>query len=107
MKIPTGVKASMEDCEVLMIFVRSSMGTKHGVRMANSVGIIDSDYYNNENNEGHMYITLKNESDKDYVVSKNQGIAQGIFTQFLTVDHEEEILSDRKGGFGSTDKEEK
>ncbi|MBS7020600.1 MAG: deoxyuridine 5'-triphosphate nucleotidohydrolase [Firmicutes bacterium] len=107
MKVPTGVKVSMEPDEVFMIFVRSSMGVKHGVRMANSVGIIDSDYYNNDNNEGHMYITLKNESDKDYIVQKNEGFGQGIFTKFLMVDREEEITSDRKGGFGSTNQEEK
>lgn len=107
MKIPTGIKVNMGDDEVLMIFVRSSMGVKHGIRMANSVGIIDSDYYNNENNEGHMYITLKNDSDKDYVVQKNEGFGQGIFTKFLTIDNEEEITNDRKGGFGSTNKEEK
>lgn len=104
MKIPTGVKVCMEKDEVLMLFVRSSMGTKHGVRLLNSVGIIDSDYYNNKENEGHIYISIKNESNKDYVVKQSDGIAQAIFTKYLVVDEEEEIKRERTGGFGSTNR---
>lgn len=106
MKIPTGVKVCMEKDEVLMLFVRSSMGIKHGIRLLNSVGIIDSDYYNNSNNDGHMYISIKNESDKDWIVKQGEGIGQGIFIKYLTVDNEEEITNNRIGGFGSTNEEE-
>ena len=60
-KIPTGIKISLEDGEFLGIFVRSSMGFKYNVRMCNQVGIIDGDYYNNPDNEGHMWIKLQNQ----------------------------------------------
>lgn len=101
-KIPLGVKVQMNDDEMLMLVVRSSQGFKYNVRMCNQVGIFESDFYNNENNEGHMWLALQNHGEKDYVVKKGDRIAQGIFTKFLTVDDEEEILNERKGGVGST-----
>ena len=101
--IPTGIKVTMNSDEMLMIVVRSSSGFKYNVRMCNQVGIIESDYYNNETNEGHMYIKLQNHGDKDYILKKNDKFAQGIFVKFLTVDDEEEITSVRTGGLGSTD----
>ena len=105
-KISTGIKACMENDEVLMLFVRSSMGFKYNVRMCNQVGILDSDYYNNDNNEGHIWIKLKNEGDSDYVVNSGDAICQGIFTKYLTVDNEEEIKNVRTGGLGSTNRKE-
>lgn len=62
---------------------------------------------NNSNNEGHDWLKLQNEDDKDYIVKKGDAICQGIFTKFLTVDNEEKIINERKGGLGSTNKEEK
>lgn len=106
MKIPTGVKVNMNDDEVLMLFVRSSMGFKYNIRMCNQVGILDSDYYNNSSNEGHIWIKIQNEGNKDYIVKKGEAICQGVFTKFLTVDNEEDINKERKGGFGSTNEEE-
>lgn len=106
-KIPTGVKICMNEDEMLMLVVRSSMGFKYNVRMCNQIGIFESDYYNNPNNEGHAWLKLQNEGDKDYVVKKGDAICQGIFTKFLTVDNEEKIINERKGGLGSTNKEEK
>ena len=103
-KIPLGIKACMNNDEVLMIFIRSSQGFKYNIRLCNQVGIIDSDYYNNEDNEGHMWIKLKNEGDKDYIVKKGDAVCQGIFTKFLSVDDEEEIKNIRKSGIGSTNK---
>lgn len=103
-KIPTGIKSYMENDEMLMIFVRSSVGIKYNVRLCNQVGIIDADYYNNKTNEGHIWIVLKNEGDKDFVVKKGEHFAQAIFTKFLTVDNEEEILNTRESGIGSTSK---
>jgi len=105
LKIPTGVKFCMNRDEMLMLFVRSSMGFKYNVRMCNQVGIFESDYYNNVNNEGHAWIKLQNEGEQDYIVKKGDGIAQGVFTKFLTVDEEDEIINERKGGLGSTSKE--
>ena len=85
-KVPTGVKVTMNEDEMLMIVVRSSQGFKYNVRLCNQVGIIESDYYNNETNEGHLFIRLQNHGDKDYIVKKGDAICQAIFTKFLTVD---------------------
>ena len=101
-KLPLGIKACMNNDEVLMIYVRSSQGFKYNVRMCNQVGIIDADYYNNPDNEGHIFIKLKNEGDKDYIVKKGDAICQGIFTKFLSVDDEENVENTRKSGIGST-----
>lgn len=103
-KIPLGVKVCMNSDEALMIYDRSSQGFKYNVRLCNQVGVIDSDYYNNPDNEGHMFIRLQNEGDKDYVVKKGDAICQGVFTKFLSVDEEEEIENERKSGLGSTNK---
>ena len=105
LKIPTGVKVSMYDDEVLLITVRSSMGFKYNVRMCNQIGVIDSDYYNSIDNEGHIWIKLMNEGDLDYIVKKGEKIAQGLFTKYMTV--ENDIVPDkiRLSGIGSTNKE--
>ena len=73
-KIPTGIKVVMEEDDVLLLLDRSSMGFKYNVRMCNQVGVIDADYYNNSNNEGHMWIRIQNEGDKDYVVKKGDSL---------------------------------
>lgn len=82
-KIPTGIKAEMENDEVLLIVVRGSQGFKYNVRLINQVGVVDKDYYNNPTNEGHIWIGLKNEGIKDYVVKKGDGIAQCMFIKYL------------------------
>ena len=99
-KIPTGIKASMNNDEVLMLFVRSSQGFKYNVRLCNQVGILDGDYYNNESNEGHMYVALQNEGTKDFVINKGDAYAQGIIIKYLTCG--EENNQKRTGGIGST-----
>ena len=98
-KIPTGIKATMEDDEVLFLIVRSSMGFKYNVRLCNQVGVIDKDYYNNIDNEGHIFIKLKNEGEKDYVVSKKDKICQGIFVKYLTVDDDFLSESERRSNY--------
>ncbi len=103
-KIATGIKADMMDDEVLYILVRSSMGFKYNVRLCNQVGVVDKDYYNNEGNEGHIFIKIKNEGEKDFVVSKGDAIGQGIFMKYLLTD--DDITENvRIGGIGSTNKE--
>lgn len=102
-KIPTGYKVTFGSDEMLMILIRSSMGFKYNVRMTNQVGIIESDYYNNIDNEGHMFISLQNEGDKDYVVKKGDAYAQGIFVKFLICD-DDTTTNKRIGGIGSTNK---
>ena len=89
-----------------MLIVRSSMGFKYNVRMCNQVGIIDSDYYNNSDNEGHMWFKIQNEGTETVILNKGQRFGQGIFIEYKTVDDEEEITKERTGATGSTDKEE-
>lgn len=101
-KIPLGVKVNMEDDEVLFLISRSSMGFKYNIRMTNQIGVIDSDYYNNSTNEGHMWISLQNQGNKDYQIKKGDKIIQGIFVKYLTVNNEEQIKNERKSGIGST-----
>lgn len=106
-KIPTGIKVFMGSNEMLMLMIRSSMGFKYNVRLCNQVGIIESDYYNNIDNEGHIWVALKNEGEKAFGVIKGDRYIQGVFTEFLTVDDEEEIKCERVGGIGSTNQGEK
>ena len=101
----TGIKANMNTDEVLYIFDRSSFGFKYDIMLSNNVGVIDSDYYNNPDNEGHICIKLINLGDKEVEINIGDRIAQGIIMKYLTVDDEEEVKNNRKGGFGSTGKE--
>ena len=104
LKIPTGIRASMEEGWVLCIFPRSGLGFKYRLQMNNTVGIIDSDYYFSDN-EGHIFVKLTNDTNENRTVTVKQGngIVQGIFLPFgITRDDEEEGI--RNGGFGSTTK---
>lgn len=98
-KVPTGIKVQMNADEVLMLVVRSSMGINANIRMCNQVGIIDADYYNNINNEGHMFIALQNEGTDTWKVNKGDKITQGIFIKYLKCDGEENIDEERKGKY--------
>ena len=100
----TGLKVTMNSDEVLYLYGRSSFGYKYNITLANSVGVIDSDFYNNEDNEGHFKIKLINHGDKDFEVKIGDIIAQGVFMKYLTVDDENEITNVRTGGIGSTNK---
>lgn len=100
--IPTGLKAYCQDDEWYMLANRSS-GPKKGFVMANSIGIIDADYYNNEINDGHFYFQYYNFSDHDLEIKKGDIIGQVIFQKFLITD-DDTADGVRIGGFGSTDK---
>ena len=102
-KIPTGIKVYMQPDEVLMIYPRSSIGFKTNIRLSNTTGIIDSDYYNNPDNEGHMWIKFYNPTNEDYHIFIGDKIAQGIFTKFLVTD-DDDTDQERTGGLGSTGK---
>ena len=93
----------MQDGEVLNLYDRSSNPRKLGVVLINSVGVIDGDYYNNESNEGHIFVQFKNITDKVVSIKRGDRIAQGVFTPFLKVDNDNTDTV-RKGGFGSTGK---
>lgn len=97
-KIPTGIKAKYPNDEVLFLIVRSSMGFKWNVRMCNQVGVIDADFYNNEDNEGHIWFALQNEGDKVFKVKKGDGFGQGIFLKYYTCG--EEVEDKRTGWTG-------
>lgn len=100
-KVPTGLKVLMPNDEVLMIYPRSSLGIKKGLITSNAVGVVDSDYYNNLDNEGHLMIPLYNFSKEIVEIKKGERVAQGIFQKyFLTED--DEATEKRLGGFGST-----
>ena len=102
--IKTGIKAYMENDEVLKIYPRSSLGIKKQLMMANNVGIIDSDYFENPSNDGHIHVALYNFGDKTQEIKKHERIAQGIFVKFLISEVEEEVVNVREGGIGSTNK---
>ena len=101
-KVPTGIRCFIESNYVLQIYPRSSIGIKYQVCLANTVGIIDSDYYNAKN-EGHIITALVNRGDKDFVINKGDRIVQGIFVEYHTAD-EKEVTTKRTGGFGSSNK---
>lgn len=104
LRVPTGIKVIMNDDEVFMLYVRSSMGFKYNVRMTNQVGIVDADYYNNPDNEGHMWLSLQNHGSADFIVKKGQAFGQGVFTKYLVTD-DDDASCVRMSGFGSTNKE--
>lgn len=101
-KVITNIKAKMEDDEVLMIYVRSSIGIKKNLMLANGTGIIDSSFYNNPENEGNIAIVLYNYGDTMQVIKQGDRIAQGVFVKYLITDDDQPINQERVGGIGSS-----
>lgn len=101
--IPTGLKVAMPKDEVLLVFPRSSLAMKKHVTMSNNVGVIDADYYNNEDNEGHIMVPLLNYGPNPITIEKGERIAQGIFVTYQTTTDDKPIKENRRGGFGSSD----
>ena len=99
-KIPTGIRCKIDDGYVLQIYPRSSLGFKYQMCLLNTVGIIDSDYYNADN-EGHIIVGVINRGDKDLTINKGDRFVQGIFYKYYLA-KEEENNNERHGGFGST-----
>ena len=102
LKIPTGIRAEMENDWVLKLYPRSGLGFKFRLQLNNTVGIIDSDYFHSDN-EGHIFIKITNDSNegKTVQVQAGTGFAQGIFLEYgITVDDDATAI--RNGGFGST-----
>lgn len=103
-KIPTGIRAQMEDNYVLKLYPRSGLGFKYRLQLNNTVGIIDSDYYYSDN-EGHIFAKITNDSNENKTVEikKGTGFMQGIFVEYgITID--DDATETRNGGFGSTTK---
>ena len=101
--VKTGIKAYMKDNEYLMLVNRSSNPGKKGLVMANSVGIIDKDYYGNPDNDGHFMFAFYNMKEEDIEIKKGDCIGQAIFMPYLLAD-DDNANGERTGGFGSTSK---
>ena len=101
--VKTGIKSYMQENEYLMLANRSSNPGKKGLILANSVGIIDSDYYGNESNDGHIMFAFYNFFDHDVEIKKGDAIGQAIFQRYYVTD-DDNADGKRLGGFGSTNK---
>ena len=98
-KVPTGIKSYFDKEEVLLLVVRSSMGFKYNIRLCNQVGVIDADYYNNKDNEGHIWLMIQNEGDEEYTFKKGEAIVQGLFMKYLTTKSDKSINVSRKSSY--------
>lgn len=101
--VMTGIKCKLEPCMVLILANRSSNPSKKSLFLANGVGIVDADYYNNPDNEGEIGFVFYNNNEKDVEIKKNEKIGQGIITTYIKVEGDNTTDS-RTGGFGSTGK---
>ncbi|MTD40316.1 dUTP diphosphatase [Erwinia sp. CPCC 100877] len=99
--VKTGIKAYVAENEYLELVSRSSNPLKRFLMLANGVGVIDSDYYNNEGNEGHIMFQFLNFGYEEMVIEKGERIGQGIFKSFLLAD-DDQVENERIGGFGSS-----
>lgn len=100
--IPTGIRVKIDDGWVLSLYPRSGLGFSHGVELANTVGIIDSDYYNSDN-EGHIMVKLTRKFNNGIVMlDAGKAFAQGVFTEF-GITEVDDACGIRNGGFGSTE----
>jgi dUTP pyrophosphatase len=100
--IKTGIKAKFNQNETLLIFPRSSFYIKTGLLLTNAVGVIDSDYYNNKENEGEIMFPCLNTTDKEVIIEKGYRVAQGIFIKPLHTSEDSFVNIKRTSGFGST-----
>ncbi|MDO5022830.1 MAG: dUTP diphosphatase [Eubacteriales bacterium] len=99
--VPTGIRAEIEAGWVLLLFPRSGLGFKYGLRFLNTTGIIDSDYYFADN-EGHIMAKLRAETKEDLVLHAQDRFMQGVFMPFGITKDDEPLTTKRTGGFGST-----
>lgn len=100
--IALDVKAQMNTGEVLLLFIRSSVGIKKGLMITNGTGVIDGDYYGNIGNDGNIHVALVNTTGKPVMLSKGDRVAQGIFMNYLITDDDKPLSEERIGGIGST-----
>lgn len=100
--VPTGIKAYMQPDEVLILANRSSGPFKRRLILPNGIGVIDADYYNNDNNEGEIFVQLLNYGVRPVTIKKGERLAQGIFVPYLKTDDDQNNGEQRNGGFGSS-----
>ena len=103
-KVPTGIRCRMDNDYVLQIYPRSSLGFKYMFVPMNLVGIIDCDYYDSDN-EGHIFVKMKNCGDKDVSIKAGDSFCQGIFITYA-ITEDDKVETSRNGGMGSTDRKE-
>ena len=101
--VPTGIKVRMPRDNMLLLYNRSSNPLKRGLVLANGVGVIDADYYNNKKNEGEIFGSFYNFSVQDYTIHQGDSIMQGVFSTYLLAENDNFVNNQRIGGFGSTD----
>ena len=101
--VKTGIKSYFPDDEYLMLANRSSNPGKKGLVLANSIGVVDADYYGNESNDGHIMFAFYNFFDQDVKIKKGDAIGQAIFQKYFIAD-DDNAEGTRVGGFGSTNK---
>lgn len=101
--IKTGLKAYMQDDEVLILANRSSNPKKKGLILSNSIGVVDKDYYGNIDNDGHIMFAFYNIKEEDIQIKKGECIGQAMFQKYLITD-DDNAQNQRTGGFGSTTK---
>ena len=99
--VPTGLKAYMQEDEVLYLYAKSSGFGKKGIMLSNAVGVVDGDYYENEDNDGHIMFSMINLKEEDLYIKKGDAIGQAMFAKYLKAD-DDDATAIRKGGFGST-----
>ncbi len=98
-KIPTGLKSRFQPDEMLLLIVRSGTGFKYNIRLCNQVGVIDADYYNNPDNEGHLWIKIQNEDTVEHNFKKSDALVQGIFVKYLTTDSDQDRNQERRSSY--------
>lgn len=103
-KFETNIKASMEQDEVLMLYVRSSIGIKKNLMLPNGTGVIDSTYYNNPDNEGNIIGALFNYGSETQVIQAGERVMQGVFLKYQITDNDKPLNEERLGGIGSSGK---
>lgn len=102
--VKTGIKSYFNEDEVLILANRSSNPGKKGLVLANSIGIIECDYYENPDNDGHLMYAYYNFFPTDTIIKKHETVGQAYFQNFLIADNDLTTNANRMGGFGSTDK---
>lgn len=99
----TDIKAYMQEDEVLYLHIRSSLGAKKGIVLSNITGVIDSDYYENKDNDGNIGLPLWNTSDETVEIKRGERVCQFVFSKYLVADNDD-VTETRNGGFGSSGK---
>ena len=99
-KFPTGLRCKIDPDTTLLIVPRSSIGFKYDIMLSNTVGVIDADYYNSDN-EGHIWVKLINHGNQDVTFNAGDRICQGIFVKY-SVTEDDNVINERNGGIGST-----